>query len=263
VGNLPIEGIQVSEKARAYLDRIGFTGPVDVSRECLFKLQERHLHTVPYENLDIRRGVPLSLEIDALYDKIVVRRRGGYCFELNALFGWLLAELGFSVTHYFARFWRDEKNPPPKRRHQVLAVELGPVRYLCDVGVGGIIPRWPVAMVEGLEQPQGDECYKLERDPYFGWMLMEWKHGRWERIYSFTEEPQLPKDYLMASYWCEHSPDSFFRTTTMVAVRTPEGRNTVAGDEFRIFTGDGVRTFTPATEEEFNEALRTYFGIIL
>ena len=248
---------------QAYLERIGYDGPLDGSRECLFRLQECHLHTVPYENLDIRRGVPLSLELADLYDKIVVRRRGGYCFELNALFGWLLSELGYPVEHYFARFWRDEPDPPPKRRHHVLAVQSGDVRYLCDVGVGGIVPRRPVAMVEGLRQEQDDECYMLERDPFFGWMLCEWKNGRWERIYSFTEEPQLPKDYLMASYWCEHSPDSIFRQTNMVAIRTKEGRNTVAGNEFRIFTGNGVHVFTPASQEEFEEALRTYFGIFL
>jgi arylamine N-acetyltransferase len=74
-------------EVRAYLERIGYDGPLDGSAEALAELQERHLHTVPYENLDVLRRVPLSLEIPDLFDKIVTRRRGGYCFELNALFG--------------------------------------------------------------------------------------------------------------------------------------------------------------------------------
>ncbi|MGI2294750.1 arylamine N-acetyltransferase family protein [Paenibacillus sp. GXUN7292] len=246
----------------AYLQRIGYSGPLDGSETTLFALQDCHLHTVPYENLDILDGVPLSLEISDLYDKIVVRRRGGYCFELNALFGWLLRELGYKVTDLFARFWRDEPNTPPKRRHHVIMVELNDEKYLCDVGVGGIVPRTPVLMEELKECQQGDECYRLERDAYFGWVLCELKHGQWSRIYSFTEEPQLAKDYYMASYWCEHAPDSIFTQVKMAAVRTREGRNTIAGDQFRIFTDQGVDTFTPSTEEEYKDALRTYFGII-
>jgi N-hydroxyarylamine O-acetyltransferase len=250
-------------EVQAYLDRIGYDGPLDCSAEVLAELQERHLHTVPYENLDIVNRVPLSLEIADLYDKIVVRRRGGYCFELNALFSWLLQELGYPVISYMARFWRDEPNPPPKRRHHVLKVGAGSNFYLCDVGVGGIVPRRPILLAELLEHEQGDEIYRLERDAEFGWMLCELKRGQWCRLYSFTEEPQLPKDFIMATYWCENAPDSIFIKDAMVAVRTKDGRNSIAGNEFRIFTPGGVRAFIPQTKEEYDEALRTHFGIVL
>lgn len=248
---------------QAYLKRIGYDGPLDGSAEMLARLQECHLHTVPYENLDIVRRIPLSLEIEDLYGKIVERGRGGYCFELNALFGWLLGELGYPVTDFMARFWRDEPNPPPKRRHRVLKVEAEGASYVCDVGVGGIVPRRPLRMVEGLEHRQGDETYRLERDPYYGWLLCEHKRDQWSRIYSFTEEPQLPKDFVMATYWCENAPDSIFTASPMLAIRTAEGRNTVAGEEFRIFTADGVKSFVPENDEQYREALRTYFGITL
>jgi len=245
----------------AYLERIGYEGELDGSAAVLAELQDRHLHTIPYENLDILKSIPLSLEVPALIDKIVVRRRGGYCFELNALFGWLLRELGYEVTDLFARFWRDETNAPPKRRHHVLKVEAEGSSYLCDVGVGGIVPRRPIQMKERLEQLQGDECYRLERDSYYGWVLCERKRGEWSWLYSFTEEPQLPKDFIMATYWCEHAPDSIFTRSPMVAMRTRQGRNTLAGREFRIFTPEGARAFTPESEEAYNEALYNYFGI--
>jgi N-hydroxyarylamine O-acetyltransferase len=252
---------KIKPEVRSYLNRIGYEGPIDGSASALAALQECHLHSVPYENLDILNGIPLSLEINDLFGKIVARGRGGYCFELNALFGWLLRELGYSVTDYMARFWRDEPNPPPKRRHHVLKVEAEDAFYLCDVGVGGIVPRRPIQMIELLEHQQGDECYRLEREPYFGWMLCEKKHGQWSRLYSFTEEPQLPKDFIMATYWCENSPDSIFKRNVMVAKRTDNGRNTIAGEEFRIFTSEGVQIIIPKTKEEYNEALLTYFGI--
>ncbi|MBW7460007.1 arylamine N-acetyltransferase, partial [Paenibacillus sepulcri] len=135
------------------------------------------------------------------------------------------------------------------------------ISYLCDVGVGGIVPRRPIQMQELLEQPQGEESYLLEQDAYYGWVLCEWKRGGWSWLYSFTDEPQLPKDFIMATYWCENAPDSIFTRNAMVAMRTREGRNTIAGQEFRIFTADGVHAFTPASEDDYNEALLTYFGI--
>ncbi|MCY9512963.1 arylamine N-acetyltransferase family protein [Paenibacillus apiarius] len=254
---------KMKPEVRAYLERIEYEGPVDVSAAALADLQECHLHAVPYENLDILRRVPLSLHIPDLFDKIVVRRRGGYCFELNALFGWLLRELGYPVTDLMSRFWRDEPNPPPKRRHHVLKVEAGGAFYLCDVGVGGIVPRQPIQMAEGLEHQQGEECYRLVRDPEYGWMLCELKRGEWCQLYSFTEEPQLAKDFIMATYWCENAPDSIFIQDAMVAIRTREGRSTVAGREFRIYASDQVSTFIPQTEAEYEEALRSYFGISL
>ncbi|WP_068775956.1 arylamine N-acetyltransferase [Paenibacillus sp. FJAT-26967] len=253
----------LTPQVQAYLNRIGYAGPIDGSAEVLADLQECHLQTVPYENLDILNSIPISLERGALYDKIVMRHRGGYCFELNALFGWLLRELGYAVTDFMARFWRDETDTPPKRRHHVLQVEAEGRLYLCDVGVGGTVPRRPIRMIEQLEHPQGEECYKLERHAEYGWMLLELHRGQWRRLYSFTEEPQLPKDFLMASFWCEHAPDSIFTKEAMLAMRTREGRNTVAGQEFRIFSGKDVHCFTPQTPEAYDEALHIYFGIPL
>jgi arylamine N-acetyltransferase len=250
-------------EVNAYLNRIGFNGTLDGSLQTLAKLQECHLNKIPYENFDILHNIPLSLEISDLLDKIVHRGRGGYCFELNMLFSWLLKQLGYPVIDLFARFWRDEVNTPPKRRHHVLKVEVEGAAYLCDVGVGGVVPRWPVALVEKLEHRQDDEIYRLEKDPAYGWVLCEYKKDHWNWIYSFTEEQQLAKDYIMASYWCENAPDSIFRKQPMVAIRTPEGRNTIAGNEFRIFKGSKVEVITPTSKKAYDHALRRYFGIVL
>jgi arylamine N-acetyltransferase len=250
-------------EVKAYLDRIGFNGTLDGSVQTLAKLQECHLNKIPYENFDILRNIPLSLEITDLHNKIVQRGRGGYCFELNILFGWLLEQLGYPVTNLFARFWRDEGNTPPKRRHHVLSVTAEGRAYLCDVGVGGIVPLWPIQMIERMEHQQGEECYRLEKDPTYGWVLCEYKRNQWNWIYSFSEEQQFAKDYIMASYWCENAPDSIFRKQPMVAIRTPEGRNTIASNEFRIFKGSEVEVITPASKEAYDQALEKFFGIVL
>lgn len=247
----------------AYLDRIGYSGSREANAETLFALQKCHVHTVPYETLDVVGRIPISLSIQDLYDKIVRRRRGGYCFEQNALFGALLQALGFRVTSYFGRFWRDERALPPKRRHHILQVAVEGQRYMCDVGAGAGSPIYPLFIQEGTVQEQDAEAYRFTRDEVYGWMLWERKRGEWDWVYSFAEEPHLPMDFAAASFWCEHAPDSPFRQENKASIRTPHGRNTLLGGEFRIFELDSVRIETPADEEKYAEALERCFGITL
>jgi len=242
-----------------YLDRIGFTEKPRADLSTLCRLQRCHLFTVPYETLDIMNGVALDLSPAALFDKIVLRRRGGYCFELNALFAELLSSLGFDVRLHFARYLRGEKDIP-KRRHEVLSVQLAEGRFLCDVGVGAPIPLCPVELSSRRQaQERGIWCFR--EDDILGHVLCEEKDGTLSDVYAFTDEHCFPQDFLTTSYFCETHPNSFFRQGLMVALRTEEGRNTVFGREFRLFHGDTTEVFTPETESDFRTALKTYFGL--
>ena len=109
---------------KKYFDRIGLAlpDPVVPDSELLRKLHFAHCTTVPYENLDMIRGIPTSLEEGALFRKIVEEGRGGLCFELNGSFGYLLRALGYKVTDYAARYLRGE-TALPMRRHRVMKVE--------------------------------------------------------------------------------------------------------------------------------------------
>ena len=129
-----------------YLDRIGFKGMPKVDVETLYELQRQHVKSVPYENLEIMAGKELTLDIPSVYKKIVQRHRGGYCFELNGLFGWMLRQLGFSVTEHYGRWLRGEPIQYPTRRHRVLRVKLNGLQYICDVGVGMTAPREPLVL---------------------------------------------------------------------------------------------------------------------
>ena len=251
--------MQTKEK---YLQRMGYTGTPKRDFETLHALQRSHLETIPYENLDIIRGVPLSLEINDIYEKVVVRRRGGYCFELNALFAWLLRGLGFEVIDYFARFLKEETTIP-MRRHQVLHVACDDGDFLCDVGVGGTIPRMPLPLTPGKVSRQGNEKYILEEDALLGKVLYEWRRDSWQKMYSFTSEPQLAVDFVAASFYCEKHHDSIFTKQDMVHIFTKEGRKSVAGREVRLFTPDGVQVLHPATEAAYHELLKVHFGIEL
>ncbi len=254
---------QGSFSVDAYLKRLGLTGPLKADAETLQQLQYAHVHRIPYENLDILMDIPLSLDVGDIFKKVVVQERGGYCFELNALLRHLLVEMGYSVTSYFARFWQDEPNPPPKPRHHVLDVHVEGRRYLADVGVGGIVPRWPVVMEDGLVQEQGEETYRLVKLDFYGWMLERLVKGQWRRIFSFTEEPKLQRDFLTTSFWCEYAQDSIFRMQPMVMIRRENGRNTYDGKEFRLFRGEDVHVEVPQSYEQLLEGLYAYFGIHL
>lgn len=249
-------------RARAYLDRIGFDGPLDGSTKALGEIQRRHLLAVPYENMDILRGQRLSLEVDALFDKVVTRRRGGYCFELNRLFGWLIEQLGYPVEHFFGRFVRGESEAP-MRRHHVLVAEAQGQRYLCDVGVGIAIPRLPLRMVTGVEQAQDFGTYKLEVDPLLGWVVYSMEKRGWDWLYAFTEEPQLPVDFVQPTFFCEYAPESIFNKEPMIAIRTEDGRITLDGMTLKRFSREGVEVRMLQNEAELMESLKVNFGIEL
>ncbi len=251
-----------------YLARIGFAGAPDRSAETLAKLQTAHLCSVPYETLDVVRKTAFTLEVPDVYDKVVNRGRGGYCFELNGLFAWLLRELGFPVTEYFGRFLRDRDASVPMRRHRVLRVralesEASGIDYICDVGVGGVCPIRPLRLIPEEPQSDGRYTWRLVRRDFYGWVIQQAKRDGWEDYYSFTEEPQAPVDYVAADFYCRYSPDSAFNKTPICAIQTPGGRRTLREGVFRVFDENGVESHTPEGEAAFIQALRDYFGIVL
>ncbi len=226
---------------RKYFARIGLEMPEEIvpNSELLRKLHFAHCTTVPYENLDMMRGIPTSLEEEALFRKIVEEGRGGLCFELNGSFGFLLTALGYKVTDYAARYLRGESSLP-MRRHRVMKVEATDGVWLCDVGIGEVCQREPVALVEGLEQSQFGETYKLEKEEGLGWVLWDLHKGVWRKFYSFTEEVQLQVDFIAPNFYCEKHPDSPFNTVEMFALKTAEGRKTLDGHVYKEFRNADV-----------------------
>ena len=246
---------------KAYLQRIGVQSEPRHSYAFLKELQQKHICAVPYENLDILNGIPLSLEAEALYEKIVQRHRGGYCFELNGAVSALLKALGFSVTNYMARFLKGESEIPV-RRHRVVAVACQGNTYIIEVGIGQYAPRVPLLLEAETVQSDGFTNYKFGRDPFLGWVLYEEKDGEWNRYYAFTEEIQLDIDFIQPSFYCEKHPDSPFHQSPMVAIKTPTGRKAINGRDYKVFEGDTLLSSEEGIDDErLSEILRTEFFI--
>ncbi len=250
------------EQLTKIFERIGlvYSDNMPLNSDTLAAVQYAFQKTVPYENLDILRRRPLSLDYDRLYDKIVTNRRGGYCFEINGFLGEVCRSLGFDVTEYMARYLRGETDIPV-RRHRVLGVTANDGRtYICDAGIGQSAFRLPLPMEEGAVSEQYGETYRVTKEPFLGWVIEDFHKGAWRRFYSFTEEVQLNIDYIMPSFWCENAADSPFTSAEMFSIKTDTGRITLDSNIFHIFDGDTV-TEKYLTEDELREAYERYFGL--
>lgn len=249
------------EQLTKIFERIGLTFRDDLPKNyaLLRDIQYGFQSHIPYENLDILRRRPLSLDYGDLYEKIINRHMGGYCFEINGFLGEVYRSLGYTVTDYMARYLRGETEIP-MRRHRVLGVTVGEKRYICDAGIGQSAFRYPLLMEEGSMSEQFGETYRVTKEPFFGWVISDWYKGGWRKFYSFTEEEQLNIDYIMPSFWCEHSPDSPFNKEEMFAIKTDTGRITLDGSTFRIFDGETV-TEKEIDPEEKAEIYRKYFDL--
>ena len=250
------------EQIGEYLRRIHWQGTEEVSLENLTKLQRLHLTHIPYENLDLINGVPLSLTPEALFQKIALNHRGGYCFELQGAFCYLLKGLGFEVKQYAGRFM-DEPGVVQMRRHRILVVSLSGKRYVCDVGVRSESSRIPLELIEGLVQDDGISQYQYQKDPFYGWVLMQKENGKpWKPLLGFTEEEQIDADYVMPSFYCEKHPDSTFNKFMKISIFTPDSDLTIVHNTFKIYRHGRVEQRRElGTEEEAVELLQDTFGI--
>jgi N-hydroxyarylamine O-acetyltransferase len=244
----------------AYLARIGYRDPLDVSPGTLSGLHLAHLYRVPFENLDILLGRPLSLGGAALFDKIVIRRRGGFCYELNGLFGALLRELGYRVTLLSAEVARKAGGFSPEFDHLALRVDLDE-SYLVDVGFGEGF-RLPVRLDDHADQPQGASAYLVLQDGDFRVLLRRNSGGDWTPQYRFTPQPHELADFAVRCHYHQTSPESHFTQTRLCTLATPGGRVTLSGTRL-IETSPAGRTETEVTgEAEYAAALRERFGVI-
>jgi N-hydroxyarylamine O-acetyltransferase len=243
-----------------YLRRIGHDGPTAPSAQTLRALQRAHLFHVPFENLDIMLGRRIDIDLQSFYEKVVVRRRGGFCYELNGLFGWLLGELGFDVTFLSGRVVHDGV-PGPEFDHMVLMVRLEE-RWLADVGFGDTFVD-PLRLDEADEQPQRGRLYRIDRSGPELTLMRREPDADWEAQYIFTLTPRSLPEYRETCLYQQISPDSFFTKKRVCSLATETGRITLR-DTRLIVTGEGSRRVTAVGgEAEFDRILRDVFGIVV
>lgn len=242
-----------------YLERIGLRG-----RPGLAEVHRAHVSSIPFENLDPHRGVPVSLDIEALERKLVGARRGGYCFEQNLLLGAALTGLGLSVEPMLARV-RLGRAPgvARPRTHLVLRVGHAGRSWLADVGFGGGTLLEPIPFAPDGEHEQSGWRYRLvtEGDEH---VLQTADAAGWTDLYAFLPQP-VPHVDLETSNWftCTH-PRSPFVTGLIVAAHRRDGTRIILSDWTELSLAEqapGETTVAPVARPEIPGLLEERFGL--
>jgi len=249
----------------AYFDRINYRGAAEPSLQVLQDLMTAHTHAIPFENLDPLMGVPVDdLSSQALTDKLVRRRRGGYCYEQNGVMGYVLARIGFRVRRLAGRVvWMVPPDAPlPAQTHTVLAVTFpgsqGP--YLVDVGFGGQTLTSPIRMETGTVQQTTHEPYRLD-DGNEGLILLAQIRGEWQPLYQFSVRTQPDIDLRVGSWYTSTNPSSHFVSALMVSHTLSDARMNLQGRNLAIHRADGTEKIRLENAAAVVDALSDRFGI--
>lgn len=247
---------------KAYLERIDYRGSLVPDAHTLRELQLAHLLTVPFENLSIHAKQAIVLEDEALFDKIVVRRRGGFCYEANGLFAALLRALGFDVKMLSAGVARDAGSFGSEFEHMALLVTLEK-RWLVDVGFGDSF-REPLLLDERGEQRQGRRAFRLVPDGSHLILMQRDDGDEWKAQYRFTLQPHQYADYEEMSHYQQTSPQSHFTRGRICTRATEDGRISLSEMRLITTTERGERQERNLTsDEEYAATLREHFGIVM
>lgn len=242
-----------------YLRRIGFEGPVRADLATVSGLMRAQLRTVPFENLDVRAGRGISLAPEAIVDKLIHRHRGGYCFEVNGLFGLVLTALGVDFRFLACRPMTMPIRRP--RTHMALLVCLEGEDWLCDLGFGSHGMREPMRLEDRGEIRQGHERFQLIRTDHVEYLFRTQVEGEWADQYGFNLCPQDWVDFQPANWFTSTHPQTLFTQHRIVVRQTPEGRIILFDDRLETLT-QGVSETRTVTESELPSLLADLFGLV-
>ncbi len=244
----------------AYLGRIGLTDRPPPTLEGLKALHRAHLAAIPYENFDVQLGRPVTIAVPAIYDKIVGRRRGGWCYEMNGLFGWALGELGFKVTRATGAVMRAAAGDAVIGNHLVLRVDLPEGVHLADVGFGDG-PNEPFAVREGTFDSNGFP-YAVERTGDGWWRLVNHPAGG---AASFDFDPH-PADETRLAAKCDElqtAETSVFVQNAVAFRQTPGAIDVLRGRVALRIRPDGTGKRLIENADDLVATLKDVFALDL
>lgn len=240
----------------AYLARVGYDGPLLPTFDTLLALHRAHLNSIPYENFDIHLGRSVTLDRDATFEKLVARNRGGWCFEMNGTFGWVLQSVGFDVRHISCAVRRAQRGDAALDTHLALIVTLDR-QYLADVGFGdGLLD--PLPLEPGRYRQQGLE-FQLSRDGGW-WRFHNQPHGGADS-YDFTLQPRTVQSFARKCHELQTSPESGFVRAIVCSRYRPNGLRILRGAILRDIADGLLTTRTIADADDYNRVLVEHFDL--
>ncbi len=246
----------------AYLNRINYEGDLAVSYELLKKLQQCHLLHVPFENLDIHRNIPITLDVERIFNKIVTNNRGGFCYELNGLFFELLKELGFDAFRISAQVFDKEKGYGPEFDHLAIMVNLNQKQYLVDVGFGAFAFA-PLELRFDDEINDGLKSYVFESIEKEMVRVSTVANNNRIPNYKFKILARKYDDFKDVCNYHQTSELSPFTTKRLISRFTETGRYTITDRLLKITKNGELREEILANDSVYDEALKQYFNVVL
>jgi N-hydroxyarylamine O-acetyltransferase len=248
----------------AYLARIGYGGATVADYGTLCGIHRAHATAIPFENLDIQMGLAVDLALPSLERKLVVDRRGGYCFEHNSLFAHVLRALGFKVQEATARVrWSVPPGVKTPRTHCLLFVEAEDEDYLVDVGFGGNVLTGPLLLESREEQTTPHEMFRLRQED--DRVVQEAKlNDGWTPLYAFDFAETHPADYELGNWFTSAHPNSIFINGLLGARAEPDRRYALFNNQLAVHSlNGGTQKRTLASAAEMRDALTDLFKLRL
>src|SRR5699024_3949583 len=238
------------------------TGSLTPDLQTLTALQQAHLATIPFESLDPVLGRPVHLDIHTLQDKMVRRRRGGYCHEHNSLFASVLDRLGFHVTGRSARMLMGQNEREICAvGHTVLSVKVEGHDWHVDVGIGASGPRGPIPLRAGTEIDTGPWRYRIERAEHEQWLLQLRRPDGWFNLIQFTEEPFYRADFADQNLLASHQPESPFTRHIIVSCNGSQVRRSLKDQTLTTYRPGETPQQLQIPAEEIPHVLSSVFGL--
>ncbi|XP_074864586.1 arylamine N-acetyltransferase, pineal gland isozyme NAT-3-like isoform X2 [Carettochelys insculpta] len=272
---------------REYFTRISYKGScANPDLETLTEVFQHHIRAVPFENLSIHCGETIELDLESTYNKIVRKKRGGWCMENNHLLWWVLKTLGYDTTILGAIVYDPEEKPYQNDiDHLLLKVDLDGKAYIVDGGFGTVYQMWePMELISGKDQPQIPGIFRFMEDNGI-WYFEKIKRNQYspnqscsysdnreknacKKVYQFTLEPRELEDFRPQSVYLQTSPDSLFVKKSICSLQTTDGPWTLVGwtltrVKYNYKENMDLMETTTLTDEEVEKTLKDQFGIML
>ncbi len=265
----------MSGRLAHYLARIGLDAAPAVDPDGLAQLQKAHRLAIPFENLDIQLGHPIDLDSDRVFEKLVTRKRDGYCFEQNRLYADMLTQIGFACRPLLARVRLGPPlESPPPRTHELLLLDLGGESWIADAGFGGSFAA-PLPLIDGAQAATPDGVAHRVRRQGGGldddWLLeratLPGSDGAqelvWQPQYSFDLAEVAPDDLEQANHWTSTRPGTRFTTLHVASIALKNGFAALTEHSLSV-TRDGVtETRELSDPAAWRDALAQIFTIEL
>lgn len=243
----------------SYLSRIAYIGNIEPSFDALRRLHRAHVLTVPFENLDIQYGIPIHLNLESLFNKVINQRRGGFCFELNGLFYELLKGFGFEVRLISAQVYSKDSQLGAPFDHAAIIVSIEEDEFLVDVGYGEFaIEPLKIVLNETIWDERGR--FMMEEFAENQILVARLDHAKKKNEYVFDLKGHELTDFEEMCYYHQTSPNSPFTQRKLITIPTQNGRYTLTSDKFLYKIGIRTKIESIAGEDAFLQKLELIFG---